>query len=96
VRRLEHPRVWYIAIYGISALVLMAFADWRLAVPTGSLGRGLRALPRLFRAAHARPGESIVEVRSHVMGPVVDSYTNILTVKLFARAPRRGRRTCAR
>ena len=26
------------------------------------------------------------EVRSHVMGRVVDSYTNILTVKLFARA----------
>ena len=28
--------VWYIAIYGISALVLMAFADWRLAVPTSN------------------------------------------------------------
>ena len=26
------------------------------------------------------------EQRSHVMGRVVDSYTNILTVKLFARA----------
>ena len=26
--------IWYITIYGLSALVLMAFADWRLAVPT--------------------------------------------------------------
>jgi ATP-binding cassette subfamily B multidrug efflux pump len=26
--------VWYILVYGISALLLMAFADWRLAVPT--------------------------------------------------------------
>ena len=26
------------------------------------------------------------KLRSHVMGRVVDSYTNILTVKLFARA----------
>src|SRR5947207_14838250 len=26
--------IWYIAIYGTSALVLMAFADWRLALPT--------------------------------------------------------------
>ena len=26
--------VWYIAVYGLSALVLMAAADWRLAVPT--------------------------------------------------------------
>ncbi|MCB2021770.1 MAG: ABC transporter ATP-binding protein, partial [Burkholderiaceae bacterium] len=26
--------VWYIAVYGVSALVLMAMADWRLAIPT--------------------------------------------------------------
>ena len=26
--------VWYIAVYGVSALVLMALADWRLGVPT--------------------------------------------------------------
>src|SRR5436309_13943877 len=32
--------IWYIAIYGISALVLMAFADWRLAVPTALWSTG--------------------------------------------------------
>ena len=26
--------VWYIAVYGVSAFVLMAAADWRLALPT--------------------------------------------------------------
>src|SRR5579862_5966751 len=26
--------IWYIVIYGLSALVLMAMADWRLAIPT--------------------------------------------------------------
>src|SRR5689334_17891600 len=26
--------IWYIGIYGLSALILMAFADWRLAIPT--------------------------------------------------------------
>ena len=26
--------VWYIAVYGIGALVLMSLADWRLGVPT--------------------------------------------------------------
>jgi ATP-binding cassette subfamily B multidrug efflux pump len=26
--------VWYIVVYGLSALVLMAMADWRLALPT--------------------------------------------------------------
>jgi ATP-binding cassette subfamily B multidrug efflux pump len=64
----------------------MALADWRLAVPTALWVGGYVALPRLLRAAHARPVEASSEVRSHVMGRVVDSYTNILTVKLFARA----------
>ena len=35
------------------------------------------------------------EARSLLIGRIVDSYTNILTVKLFARAARRGR-LCAR
>jgi ATP-binding cassette subfamily B multidrug efflux pump len=26
--------VWYIVIYGVSAIVLMALADWRLCLPT--------------------------------------------------------------
>src|SRR5881394_2550854 len=45
--------VWYILVYGISALLLLASADPWLSLPTGR---------------------------------IVDSYTNILTVKLFARA----------
>ena len=30
--------VWYIVVYGVSALVLMALADWRLAVPDAAAG----------------------------------------------------------
>ena len=79
--------IWYIAIYGISALVLMAIADWRLAVPTVLWFAGYVFFLRLLRAAHARSGEDVSrKLRSLVMGRVVDSYTNILTVKLFARA----------
>ena len=103
--------VWYIAIYGVTALVLMALADWRLGVPTLLWFAGYVVLPAPLRAAHARPRASVSsEVRSLVMGRVVDSYTNILTVKLFARARdedayvrevdrrctrRRWQRTCA-
>ena len=54
--------VWYIGIYGFSALVLMAIADWRLAMPTRPLVRRLRLLPAPFRAAHARPRQD--ELRS--------------------------------
>ncbi len=77
--------VWYISVYGITAFALMTTDDWRLGIPilvwvTGYV-IGLRYfVPRLRELARANS-----EGRSLVMGRVVDSYTNILTVKLFAR-----------
>ena len=78
--------LWYIAIYGVSSLALMASADWRLAVPTVLWFAGY-----IFFLSHFVPlmrdrAKTSAELRSLVMGRVVDSYTNILTVKLFARA----------
>jgi ATP-binding cassette subfamily B multidrug efflux pump len=78
--------IWYITIYGLSALVLMAFADWRLAVPTVAWFAGYVVCLRYFVPRMRDLAKASSEVRSHVMGRVVDSYTNILTVKLFARA----------
>ena len=78
--------VWYIAIYGISALVLMAFADWRLAVPTALWVTGYVCFLAYFVPRMRDLSKTSSELRSHVMGRIVDSYTNILTVKLFARA----------
>ncbi|MBL8378570.1 MAG: ABC transporter ATP-binding protein [Burkholderiales bacterium] len=77
--------VWYIAVYGVSALVLMGLVDWRLALPTllWFVGYAVflhRFVPRLRDLSKASS-----EVRSLVMARVVDGYTNILTVKLFAR-----------
>ena len=77
--------VWYIAVYGISAFALMAVSDWRLGLPTLAWFLGYLVflwyfVPRMRDLARASS-----EVRSHVMARVVDSYTNILTVKLFAR-----------
>jgi ATP-binding cassette subfamily B multidrug efflux pump len=78
--------VWYIVVFGVTTMGLMAAADWRLAVPTlcwfGAYILFLRRfVPRMRERAKASS-----ELRSMVMGRVVDSYTNILTVKLFARA----------
>jgi ATP-binding cassette subfamily B multidrug efflux pump len=78
--------IWYITIYGFSALVLMALADWRLAVPTVLWFAGYVVCLRRFVPRMRDLAKASSEVRSHVMGRVVDSYTNILTVKLFARA----------
>jgi ATP-binding cassette subfamily B multidrug efflux pump len=78
--------VWYIVVYGISALVLMSLSDWRLAVPTALWFVGYVYFLRRFVPRMRDLAKASSELRSMVMGRVVDSYTNILTVKLFARA----------
>jgi ATP-binding cassette subfamily B multidrug efflux pump len=77
--------VWYIAVYGVSAFVLMAASDWRLGVPTLLWFLGYIVFLRYFVPRMRDLAKTSSEVRSHVMARVVDSYTNILTVKLFAR-----------
>jgi ATP-binding cassette, subfamily B, multidrug efflux pump len=78
--------VWYIVVYGLSALVLMSLADWRLALPTLCWFIGYAFFLRHFVPQMRDLAKISSEQRSQVMGRVVDSYTNILTVKLFARA----------
>jgi len=77
---------WYIIVYGTSAMLLLGRLDWRLTLPLVVWFLIYAAMlcyfvPRLRdRSRHAS------EMRSMLTGRVVDSYTNILTVKLFARA----------
>ena len=78
--------VWYIAIYGGSAIALMASADWRLAMPTVLWFAAYATALRLYVPRMRDRSRTMSEVRSALTGRVVDSYTNILTVKLFARA----------
>jgi ATP-binding cassette subfamily B multidrug efflux pump len=78
--------IWYIAVFGVSSLWLMSDADWRLAVPTGLWFIAYIFFLRYFVPRMRDLARSSSEQRSAVMGRVVDSYTNILTVKLFSRA----------
>jgi ATP-binding cassette subfamily B multidrug efflux pump len=78
--------VWYIGAYGAIALTLMAVADWRLGLPTAGWFVGYVALLWFFVPRMRDLSRMSSEARSLVMARVVDSYTNILTVKLFARA----------
>jgi ATP-binding cassette subfamily B multidrug efflux pump len=78
--------VWYILVYGLSATVLMSMADWRLAIPTALWFAGYVFFLRHFVPKMRDLAKTSSELRSMVMGRVVDSYTNILTVKLFARS----------
>jgi ATP-binding cassette, subfamily B, multidrug efflux pump len=78
--------VWYIIVYGGSAMLLLADADWRLALPIAFWFLIYAGLLRLFVPRMRERSRAVSEVRSGLTGRIVDSYTNILTVKLFARA----------
>ena len=77
--------VWYILVYGTSALLLLAAADRWLALPILLWFLGYLVLLRAFVPRMRDRSKEMSEVRSLVTGRIVDSYTNILTVKLFAR-----------
>ncbi|MBK5536394.1 ABC transporter ATP-binding protein [Pseudomonas sp. TH08] len=76
--------LWHVVIYAISALVLFAEADWRLMIPllvwiAAYIGALYYFVPRVKeRSVEAS------DARSKLMGRIVDGYTNIATLKLFA------------
>ena len=78
--------VWYIVVYGGSAVALMAQSDWRLAMPLVIWFAAYAIALRLYVPVMRDRSRTMSEMRSALTGRVVDSYTNILTVKLFARA----------
>jgi ATP-binding cassette subfamily B multidrug efflux pump len=78
--------VWYILVYGTSAVVLLARADLWLAVPVLVWFAGYLGLLRAFVPRMRDRSKDMSEARSVLTGRIVDTYTNILTVKLFARA----------
>jgi ATP-binding cassette subfamily B multidrug efflux pump len=77
--------VWYILVYGGGAVVLTASSDLRLAIPMLLWFAGYAVMLRYFVPRLRNRSREMSEVRSALTGRVVDSYTNILTVKLFAR-----------
>ncbi|WP_395338028.1 ABC transporter ATP-binding protein [Ningiella sp. W23] len=78
----------YVCVYFISVVVLVFATDWRLAMPLLVwlliyilILRSL--LPRLKRVSQKQ-----ADARSIMTGRIVDSYTNIMTVKLFSHHKR--------
>jgi ATP-binding cassette subfamily B multidrug efflux pump len=77
--------VWYVLVYGITAIVMTAAADLWLTLPILGWFAGYVALLWYFVPRMRDRSKINSEARSALMGRIVDSYTNILTVKLFAR-----------
>ena len=80
--------IWFVLVYTLSALWLFAEADLRLTAPlliwlAGYIWSLWYFVPKIKVRAVAN-----AEARSMLTGRIVDSYTNISTVKLFAHADR--------
>jgi ATP-binding cassette subfamily B multidrug efflux pump len=78
--------IWYIIVYGSGAIGLLLATDWRLAMPMLAWFVAYAVLLRSFVPRMRDRSRYNSEMRALLTGRVVDSYANILTVKLFARA----------
>ena len=83
---LAFDAAWYIIVYGGSALILLGSLNWRLTLPMSLWFVCYVTMLRYFVPRLRDRSRAVSEKRSTLIGRVVDSYTNILTVKLFARA----------
>ena len=80
--------IWYAGVQWIGTAVIFAAADARLLVPLVIwLAAYVVVLIIFVPRIKARSTEAS-EARSMLVGRIVDTYTNILTVKLFAHADR--------
>ena len=77
--------VWYVLVYGVTAIVMTAATDAWLTLPILGWFAGYIALLWYFVPRLRDRSKISSEARSALVGRIVDSYTNILTVKLFAR-----------
>jgi ATP-binding cassette, subfamily B, multidrug efflux pump len=76
----------YIGVYFIGSVLLMFSADWRLTIPmllwlAAYICIGIYFVPRMQKIS-----EQQADARSIMTGRIVDSYSNIMTVKLFAHS----------
>lgn len=78
----------YVIVYFLGMLFIVGSADLRLAAPLAVWLVGYIALLRYFIPKLGKVGEEQANARSTMTGRVVDSYTNIQTVKLFSHARR--------
>ena len=78
----------YVLVFFIGTLVVAGAADWRLMLPFAAWAAGYAVLMRVFVPRMERVARAQADARSVMTGRVVDSYTNIATVKLFSHSQR--------
>jgi len=78
----------YVGSYFVGMLAVAASADVWLMAPLAGWLCAYVVLMRIFVPRLARVSQQQADARSVMTGRIVDSYTNILTVKLFSHARR--------
>jgi ATP-binding cassette subfamily B multidrug efflux pump len=78
----------YVIVYFVGAVILVASSDWKLALPFLGWLVLYICLLRYFIPRIGKVSEEQADARSMMTGRIVDSYTNIQTIKLFSHANR--------
>jgi len=78
----------YVVVYFTGMLIIVGSSDLRLAAPLAVWLIGYVLLMRHYIPKLGKVSEEQADARSLMTGRVVDSYTNIQTVKLFSHARR--------
>ncbi|XWN34026.1 MAG: ABC transporter ATP-binding protein [Devosia sp.] len=78
----------YVTAYFVGMVIVAAQADWRLMIPMLVWAVCYITALAIFVPRLARVSEMQADARSMMTGRIVDSYTNIQTVKLFSHTTR--------
>lgn len=78
----------YMLVYFSGILFLAASLDWRLLIPLLSWFVIYCGLLRYFLPQLSKVAKAQADARSDMTGRIVDTYTNIATVKLFSHSQR--------
>ena len=78
----------YISVYFFSVVALIFSADWRLAIPLLVWLVVYVCILRVLVPKLKQVSQRQADARSLMTGRIVDSYTNIMTVKLFSHSQR--------
>ena len=76
---------WFIAIYAVTTMALVAQLDWRLVAIVGLWIAAFALIARHFVPRIRNRARMTAEAASGINGRLVDGYTNIQTLKLFGR-----------
>lgn len=78
----------FVCIYLATTIFLVASSDWRLSLPLFLWIAGYGAILRFFIPRLQKISSIQADARSNMTGRIVDSYTNIATIKLFSHSQR--------